>query len=525
MQLSPLCRLHKASNILRMSRIKLPTACKMFFRIICAAVPFFFGVIEAKSDKLARIEAVLQGFDPDAKALMLTTERGEIKVFLTPSSKGSDTIHSIQRNPVRLVALTVEINYSDKTVISIEEASSQPQDPKLASVKGPWPSFQEKPKSFEVGGLRFQHPVDWVCLQAPALPIKAQMVVPSKGDLQPADITFSHSGQALGDGVHKNIELWLNQFDDKTDSGKFEQVSLGGRKVHIIYVEGFLRSAMDVRVAAECGNYSLLGAIVEGPEGLISVKMTGPKATVTESREKFLLLIESAVVTGQTRVLDMERGSEQTKMGQVTAKALSGFEGTVDKMKFGDSGIELSVTYPVSAGVEEHVGVIVPKSYANFDAIERLLKAALDSRRIVDFEVLFREELNAAHQPYKFLMRSVSIRPQPDSTRLQPDRPLLKLDEHALLKRETPNNERLPKDYLEVAGGVLVGPVFVVNNHPSRRIRYTITVSEGFGTTVATLRGVVDPEQKRFLGERDRKMSNGSISRSFEIQSASFDSP
>jgi hypothetical protein len=282
---------------------------------------------------------------------------------------------------------------------------------------------------------------------------------------------------------------------------------------------------MDVRVAAECGNYSLLGAIVEGPEGLISVKMTGPKATVTESREKFLLLIESAVVTGQTRVLDMERGSEQTKMGQVTAKALSGFEGTVDKMKFGDSGIELSVTYPVSAGVEEHVGVIVPKSYANFDAIERLLKAALDSRRIVDFEVLFREELNAAHQPYKFLMRSVSIRPQPDSTRLQPDRPLLKLDEHALLKRETPNNERLPKDYLEVAGGVLVGPVFVVNNHPSRRIRYTITVSEGFGTTVATLRGVVDPEQKRFLGERDRKMSNGSISRSFEIQSASFDSP
>jgi hypothetical protein len=41
-------------------------------------------------------------------------------------------------------------------------------------------------------------------------------------------------------------------------------------------------------------NYALLGAMVEGPEGLIFVKMTGPKATITESREKFLSFIESA---------------------------------------------------------------------------------------------------------------------------------------------------------------------------------------------------------------------------------------
>jgi hypothetical protein len=74
---------------------------------------------------------------------------------------------------------------------------------------------------------------------------------------------------------------------------------------------------------------------------------------------------------------------------------------------------------------------------------------------------------------------------------------------------------KLPKDYLDINGG-FVGTVYVANSHPSRVIRYTINVSEGFGKHVMVLKGVVEPGLSRKLGQ-----ASGSLS--YSIASASFE--
>lgn len=163
-----------------------------------------------------------------------------------------------------------------------------------ALVAAPFAHAQEGPKSFEVGGLSFERPADWKWVQVASMMRKAQLSVPSKGDLKAAEIVFFHFGQGSGGSVQENAQRWLNQFDKKPDNGKTEETSLGGKKVYLVSTEGVFQSGMPGGAMTPMENYALLGAMVEGPEGLIFVKMTGPKATITESREKFLAFIGSA---------------------------------------------------------------------------------------------------------------------------------------------------------------------------------------------------------------------------------------
>ena len=65
-------------------------------------------------------------------------------------------------------------------------------------------------------------------------------------------------------------------------------------KATIVFVEGTYSHGMQAGDVTPKPNYAFLGAIVEGSEGNVFLKLVGPKNTVQKSREPFNQLINSA---------------------------------------------------------------------------------------------------------------------------------------------------------------------------------------------------------------------------------------
>ena len=153
----------------------------------------------------------------------------------------------------------------------------------------------EDPATFPVGGLTFTRPADWKWIAVNSPMRKAQLQVPGADAATAADITFFHFGEGGAGGVEANAQRWLKQFSGKADAQKTEVQDIGGVKVTLVSTEGTFSSGMPGGEAKTMENYALLGAMIENPEGLVFVKMTGPTETVKGAREKFLEFVKTAV--------------------------------------------------------------------------------------------------------------------------------------------------------------------------------------------------------------------------------------
>jgi hypothetical protein len=134
----------------------------------------------------------------------------------------------------------------------------------------------EDPAKFEVGGLSFQRPPEWAWVPVTSSMRKAQLKVPGSEGQQPAEITFFHFGQGSGGDVKGNAQRWLAQFRSPEGVAKTEAQEISGTKVTIVSTEGTFSSGMPGGPTTPMENYALLGAIVEGAQGNVFVKMTGP---------------------------------------------------------------------------------------------------------------------------------------------------------------------------------------------------------------------------------------------------------
>ncbi len=153
----------------------------------------------------------------------------------------------------------------------------------------------EDPATFEVGGLKFARPSDWKWIEVTSPMRKAQLQVPGAAADQSADITFFHFGAGGGGDVTSNAQRWLGQFKSPEGASKIEPQEIAGTKVTLVTTEGTFSSGMPGGPATVVENAALLGAIIEGSDGSVFVKMTGPATLVKASRAKFLEFITAAI--------------------------------------------------------------------------------------------------------------------------------------------------------------------------------------------------------------------------------------
>lgn len=156
----------------------------------------------------------------------------------------------------------------------------------------------------EAGGLAWSAPKEWEAQGARPMRVATYRLPPAKGDSEPAELAIFYFGQGQGGGVDANIKRWVGQFQKPDGSpmtdkdAKTKKESVNGLPVTTVDVKGtYAGGGPMMGPSTPKPNHRLLGAIVEGPEGAVFFKLTGPEKTVAAAEKPFHKMLESVKKT------------------------------------------------------------------------------------------------------------------------------------------------------------------------------------------------------------------------------------
>ncbi|HUQ91374.1 MAG TPA: hypothetical protein VM120_06820 [Bryobacteraceae bacterium] len=149
-----------------------------------------------------------------------------------------------------------------------------------------------------VASLRWTPPRDWKNEGSRPMRVATYMVPPAPGDTDPAECAVYFFGAGQGGGIDANLERWKGQL--RGPGGKPVEAKTGKRTVHGLSVttidaSGEYAGMGGPMAAAKSSKpgYRLLGAIVEGPQGNVFLKFTGPAKTIAANQTKFEQMLAS----------------------------------------------------------------------------------------------------------------------------------------------------------------------------------------------------------------------------------------
>jgi hypothetical protein len=138
-------------------------------------------------------------------------------------------------------------------------------------------------------GLRWTAPVGWKAQGPRSMRLNTYAVG------EEAECGVYHFGAGQGGSVKANLDRWISQFQNPPQAPKIQQITVDGLKVTTVDVAGSY-TGMGGPMAgggAPKPGFRLLGAIVEGPEGSIFFKFTGPAKTVAAQAAPFDKMVQS----------------------------------------------------------------------------------------------------------------------------------------------------------------------------------------------------------------------------------------
>lgn len=110
-----------------------------------------------------------------------------------------------------------------------------------------------------------------------------------------AVLAVSHFGREQGGGgaVRPNVDRWLMQVRPGNVEPRVQRREVNGLFVTVVDARGAYVEMRGETGGAPRVGWRLLGAIAEGPEGLVFFKLTGPEAAVDAAESAFAALVES----------------------------------------------------------------------------------------------------------------------------------------------------------------------------------------------------------------------------------------
>ena len=142
-------------------------------------------------------------------------------------------------------------------------------------------------EKFSAGGISFEGPKSWQTQKPSSSMRKAQFAIKGK-DGKSAEVVFFHFGPGGAGGVAANVKRWLGQFKEPADQLNAKTVieTINGTKVTYVTAMGtFMKGPPFGGNKVPVPNSALVGAIINGKQGAVFIKATGPK-TIVKSAEK-----------------------------------------------------------------------------------------------------------------------------------------------------------------------------------------------------------------------------------------------
>jgi hypothetical protein len=144
------------------------------------------------------------------------------------------------------------------------------------------------------GGVTWTAPAAWKADAPRQMRAATYLVPPAKGDAEGGECAVFFFGPGQGGAVDANIQRWVGQFEGARAPAQKKE-KLGGFDVTTLELEGTYQSSMGGPMGPKTPKpgFKLLGAIVEGPEGNVFFKLTGPAKTVDAARADFLKMLKA----------------------------------------------------------------------------------------------------------------------------------------------------------------------------------------------------------------------------------------
>ena len=141
-------------------------------------------------------------------------------------------------------------------------------------------AFAEK---FTVAGINFNSPENWESSK-PSSNMRAAQFAASSPSGKKAEVVFYYFGSGNTGGIQANVDRWMKQFE-KPMGKDVRTVTVGKTKVTYAQAHGTFLSGRPFGPKTPKPGYGLLAVIIEGEEGAVFIKMTGPKSAVDENIE------------------------------------------------------------------------------------------------------------------------------------------------------------------------------------------------------------------------------------------------
>lgn len=143
------------------------------------------------------------------------------------------------------------------------------------------------------GNLDFKLPTDaWKPVPTSSPMRAATLQIKVEGAEKPLEAVFYYFGGGQGGDTSANIARWLGQFESPPVS-KTDEIDAGGKKVTLVTATGTYMDGPMMAAKTPKADYTLLGAIVPGPDANVFIKLTGPKDAVAKVADDFKKLITS----------------------------------------------------------------------------------------------------------------------------------------------------------------------------------------------------------------------------------------
>jgi hypothetical protein len=149
------------------------------------------------------------------------------------------------------------------------------------------------------GGLSWAIPQGWATGAAKSMRLDTYIIAAVGDDIDSAECAVFYFGSTSGGTIEANLTRWAGQFEqpdgsNSMDGAKIGSLTVSGLNITTIDLTGdYLVSGAMMQVTGKKIGYRLLGAIVEGPEGSVFFKLTGPENTVKSAKSGFDGLLQS----------------------------------------------------------------------------------------------------------------------------------------------------------------------------------------------------------------------------------------
>lgn len=164
-----------------------------------------------------------------------------------------------------------------------EQASAQATSQTASNVK-----LDGQPVT--LAGITFRPPSDWKDLGPSGMRKADYTYGPVEGDKDSATVSVFYFGPDFGGGVMDNIERWIGQMtmpngENPHTAAVQNSFIVDGMTVHMVQIAGTFNASMGGPMSGSVEampGYKMAAAVLEGPEGNIFFKLTGPDKTADQ---------------------------------------------------------------------------------------------------------------------------------------------------------------------------------------------------------------------------------------------------